>query len=182
MAKTGIISLLGIGAWLVYKWFALGLLTWEQSTQGGVFWNLLMIVILAVIGTHTSGKERPRPPFIERWKRTARGTMTYVISSILAMGTWYFGIAKGAMEARKFEQVQAIYNALGTDAAFERLVLTQPALAELNRITVLETQLANLDIFYAPVFYLGIALLAWSFVALGLTAFIGFIWNRIWFV
>ena len=96
------------------------------------------------------------------------------------MGLWYYVIAPGALENQKRSQIEQVQQALGDQNSFEVLQVAQPELSHLSREDVLKTQMNNLDVFYSPVFFIGLSLLMWLFVGLFSAALMDLIWQRIW--
>ena len=66
------------------------------------------------------------------------------------------------------------------DDNFAQLIATNPQLKDEERATIIERQQSNIAIFFSPVFYLGMATLAWSFIGLIVSAVFALIWPRIW--
>ena len=179
MGSIRLISFLGLIGWFAIKFMALGIWSWETSTSAGFFWHLLVVTALAAFSAKINTPSRLMG-FLGRWKSAARATVGYTILATVAMGAWYFVIAKGGLEARRQEQIDNVYAALGTNEAFQKLVATQPELEGLSRESILETQLNNLEVFYSPLLYLGLAMLAWMCISMLLSAVVDLIWQVIW--
>ncbi|MGY8942292.1 MAG: hypothetical protein ACKVJH_09700 [Flavobacteriales bacterium] len=179
MGRIRLISFFGLIGWFAIKFMVLGLWSWETSTSAGFFWHLLVVTVLAAFSAQINTQSMLMG-FFDRWKAAARATVGYAILATAAMGAWYFVIAKGGLEARKQEQIDNVYTALGTNEAFQKLVATQPELEGLSRESILETQLNNLDVFYSPLLYLGLAMLAWMCISMLLSAVVDVLWQAIW--
>jgi hypothetical protein len=66
------------------------------------------------------------------------------------------------------------------DDSFAQLVASSPQLLDADRSEIVERQHANIEVFFSPVFYIGMATLAWSFIGLIVSAIFAFIWPKIW--
>ena len=179
MGRIRLISFFGLIGWFAIKFMVLGIWSWETSTSAGFFWHLLVVTVLAAFSAQINTQSMLMGCF-DRWKAAARATVGYAILATAAMGAWYFVIANGGLEARKQEQIDNVYAALGTNEAFQNLVATQPELEGLSRESILETQLNNLDVFYSPLLYLGLAMLAWMCISMLLSAVVDVLWQAIW--
>lgn len=179
MGKSSAISLIGLAGWFALKLYGLGTLPWESSITMGVLWHFTTFIALAVFGAR-AGFQSQEEHFLDRWKSSAQGTARHALLVSVAMGLWYYIIAPGALENQKRSQIEQVQQALGNSSSFESLQAAQPELSHLSREDVLKTQMNNLDVFYSPVFFIGLSLLMWLFVSLFSAALMDLIWQRIW--
>ena len=166
-------------AWLALKYYALGTWTWEDSTQYGILLNLALLTSVAAFGTHEA-YQRYGTDFLERWKHASRKTLSFALLLPLGLGLWYYGIASDALEARKTQKMQQVEAQILNDENFETLARENPVLLESDRASIVQRQQSNIEVFFSPVFYLGMAAMAWSFTGLFIAAIFAFIWPKIW--
>ncbi len=179
MDKLRLLYVGGPLAWLAMKYYALGTWTWEDSTQYGILLNLAFLTSVAALGTHHAYQQHGLD-FLERWKFASRKTLSFALLLPLGLGIWYYGIASDALEARKAIKMQQVEAQILNDASFEELVTDNPLLLESDRVSIVQRQQSNIEVFFSPVFYLGMAAMAWSFTGLFIAAIFAFIWPKIW--
>ncbi len=179
MDKFLLVSFGGLLGWFALKLLGLGTWTWQMSISIGVLWHFTTILVLAIICARESLKLTDSH-FLERWKNSAQKTSKHALLLTLSMGVWYYVVAPGALEKQKQSQVDQVRQALGNDVAYAALQDEQPELENRSREDILETQMKNLEVFYSPLFFIGLSLLLWLFVGLASAAMMDLIWQRIW--
>tara|TARA_B100000768_G_C11283389_1_gene380177 strand:+ start:1250 stop:1795 length:546 start_codon:yes stop_codon:yes gene_type:complete len=179
MDKLRLLFVIGPVAWFSLKYYGLGSWTWETSTKIGILLNLAFLTLIAASATHNAYK-RHRTDFLYRWKGAARTTLIYALIIPAALGCWYYGYASQALKNRQELQNERVEQQIMDDDNFAQLIATNPQLKDEERATIIERQQSNIAIFFSPVFYLGMATLAWSFIGLIVSAVFALIWPRIW--
>ena len=179
MDKAIWISLVGLVGWFALKGLGLGLWTWQTSISVGVLWHFTAMTALSLLNAKKE-LEHKTVLFLNRWKDGARSTARHTLIISCGMAFWYYGVAPGALEKHKFNQIQSVESALGTEDTFSDLQAQHPELLGRTRLEVLEMQINNIEVFYSPVFFIGLSLLLWLVVGFLTVALIDFIWQRIW--
>jgi hypothetical protein len=181
MDKLRLLFFAGPAAWFGLKYYALGTLTWENSTKFGILLNFGFLTLVAAISTHRAYRLQAED-FIERWKQAARKTLSYALILPVVLGAWYYGIASDALESRIILKKEQATDQIMDDESFAQLAASSPQLLDADRTEIAERQHANIEVFFSPIFYIGMATLAWSFVGLILSAIFALIWPKIWSV
>lgn len=179
MDKLRLLFFAGPAAWFGLKYYALGTWTWENSTKFGILLNLGVLTVVSAVATHRAYRLHPGD-FLERWKRAARKTLSYALVLPFALGAWYYGIASDALNNRVELKKEQATEQIMDDEIFAQLAASSPQLLDADRKEIKERQHANIDLLFSPVFFVGMATLAWSFVGLALSAIFALIWPKIW--
>ena len=179
MGRLRLLFLIGPIAWFTLKYLALGSWTWEASTKGGILLNLGVLTIVAAVGTHQAYVDHSQD-FLSRWKGAARKTLQYALILPVSLGIWYYGIASDALQSRKQLQKDQVEMQILDDENFEKITAGNPQLLLENRQEIVDRQHANIEIFFSPIFYIGMATMAWSFAGLIVAAIFALIWPKIW--
>lgn len=179
MDKLRLLFIAGPATWFGLKYFALGTWTWENSTKFGILLNLGFITLIAALAAHEAHGEKTGD-FIERWKHASRKTLSYALVLPFLLGAWYYGLASDALDNRVALKKEQATEQIMNNESFEQLVASSPQLLDADRSEIVERQHANIEVFFSPVFYIGMATLAWSFIGLIVSAIFAFIWPKIW--
>ena len=179
MDKLRLLFFAGPLTWLALKYYALGTWTWENSTKFGILLNLAFVTIVAAYATHLAYKSHGHD-FLERWKQVSRKTLTYALIMPAILGLWYYFLAADALASRQTLKKNQATEQIMDETAFAEMVATNPQLLDTDRNEIIKRQHANIDVFFSPVFYIGMATLAWSFVGLILSAIFALILPKIW--
>lgn len=175
-------SVAGALIWLVFKFASTAFLNWEDSAMAGTFLHMLILLALAVFSAlkEDIGAGKNSESFLDALIKVLRHTFRYVLTGVLAAGSWYFLINADALQSRKAEQVARIEEALGSDEAFEITLQNAPELIGVDRQTVYENQLETLDLYYSAPFHLGFALLGLALAALIFSLVVTALWRNVW--
>jgi hypothetical protein len=178
MDNGKVLFLLGLASWLLIKWFGLGTWTWETSNQAGIFSNLGWITIIAAY--HAMQSRISGRVFLERWKLTARKTMTFSAVLVATMGLWHFVFVPEPMEQRKKEQLQLLEEMIQDESALQAFRNQQPTLSNLDNQAIFDRQADSIETLFSPLFYTGMVAMAWIFTSLIVSGIFAFILPKIW--
>lgn len=170
--------LLGLASWLLIKWVGLGTWTWETSNQAGIFSNLGWITIIAAY--HAMQSRVSESGFLDRWKLTARKTLTFSAALVLTMGLWHFVFVPEPMELRKQGQLRLLEEMIQDETAIQAFRSQQPALSHLDNQAIMDRQAESIETLFSPLFYTGMVAMAWIFTSLIVSAIFAFILPKIW--
>ena len=179
MGKQYAIITIGIVCWLVTKAAGLGTWSWEVSNQIGALVNLGFMTAIAAQSAYYSHQDGPKH-FLDRWKESAKPAVFYAFALTAVMGIWYYLLAPGAIEQRKAHQIELVTAVFEDPTAFGDLVDEHPELQGKENSQLLSTQIENIQLFFSPVFYLGIAMMTWIFTGLALAVCFTVLMPRIW--
>ena len=158
--------------------FIAGPATWF-GLKFGILLNLGFITLIAALAAHQAHGEKTGD-FIERWKHASRKTLSYALVLPFLLGAWYYGTASDALDNRVALKKEQATEQIMNDDSFAQLVASSSQLLDADRSEIVERQHANIEVFFSPVFYIGMATLAWSFIGLIVSAIFAFIWPKIW--
>ena len=179
MGRLRLLFVIGPIAWFTLKYLALGSWTWEASTKWGILLNLGFLTVVAAVATHQAYVDHAQD-FLSRWKGASRKTLQYALILPVSLGAWYYGIAADALQSRMRMQKDQVAIQILDDVHFEKITDENPQLLLENRQEIVDRQHANIEVFFSPIFYIGMATMAWSFAGLMVSAIFALIWPKIW--
>lgn len=179
MDKPFAILTIGILCWIAAKVYGLGTWSWEVSNQVGSLINLGFMTAIAARAAYTSFQNGTKH-FLDHWKEAAKPSVFFAFLLTAVMGSWYYVAAPGTIAQRKAQQIEVISDFFNDPQSFEAFVAEHPEFKGKDPNQMLSTQIENIDIYFSPLFYLGIAMMTWIFTGMLLAACFTLLIPRIW--
>ncbi len=177
MAKIRLVFATGIALWFAIKLYGLGTWTWEQSNQAGIFLNLACVIgIAALLGY----EHKDKSPFLERWKEIAKAAVLYSVLLSSSMGIWYYIFVPETINQRKAAQLELLEAFVNDSNALNAMYGTNAGLASQSADEIYAQQVATIEVFFSPLFFIGTVLLVWIFAAAVISALFAAAMPRIW--
>ena len=175
--------LIAIAGWILFKYFLLGNVSFEDSHKYGMYYHYIALIILAFGSAYIHLKSNSKTPtFLEGFKYIAKATIGYAVSAAIGFWIWYHKIMALSTANSLAEKIKGIKEQFDSEESF-RVFAEENGFPESQTLADwISKNVEIAELTHSAGSQFSLSLLAYVMLALFVSLIVSVLWTKVWFV